>query len=191
MKTAREYAADYRQIAKNLGLTGDSVEMLAQMLAHFTYTNEVDSVSMVNEASLERAVLDNSKIQHCVEACYSVYRGNCPRIALTFKPTRYYEWSPFQKILSGNSHSLWYLGYQDTSSGQWNYSQIGIAPRNSGTVTVLCLLASTEIVREYVVTDKNRYYVDLLELRYSGILGRLDCRDSGPGYPRVWSPSVR
>ena len=56
MKTAKEYASEYRQIASNLGMRGDSVELLVQMLAHFTYTNEIDNLTTINEASLERAI---------------------------------------------------------------------------------------------------------------------------------------
>ena len=76
MKSLQDYIDIYREIANNLQLTGDSVELLVQMMANATYISEVEQVSFANEASLERATLMNSKIQHCVNLMYSVFRGN-------------------------------------------------------------------------------------------------------------------
>ena len=52
MKSLQDYIDIYREIADNLQLTGDSVELLVQMMANATYISEVEQVSFANEASL-------------------------------------------------------------------------------------------------------------------------------------------
>ena len=76
MRTLQDYISIYREVAQNLGIGGDSVEVLVQLLANASYINEVENISYVQEASLERATLENSKIQHCMNNMYSVFRGN-------------------------------------------------------------------------------------------------------------------
>ena len=91
MKSLQDYRDLYRSIASNLNLQGDSVEVLVQMLANASYISEVENVAYVQEASLEKAVLMNSKIQHCMNDMYSVFRGSCPRVILRFHPTKYFS----------------------------------------------------------------------------------------------------
>ena len=73
MKSIQDYISIYRDIADNLEITGDSVEVLVQLLAQWSYLNENELVNYVNESSLETAQLTNSKIQHCVDSVYSVF----------------------------------------------------------------------------------------------------------------------
>lgn len=181
MKTAREYASEYREIAKNLGMQGDSTELLIQMLSHFTYTNEVENIAYANEASLERALLGNSKIQHCVEVMYSVFRGRCPRVIFRFRPTKFFDFGVYDRIVSLGSFGLYYLGYLGTgssgSAGQglydaslgeagglkFTYAPVTIQPSSGGYVTILCLLATKTIESEFTLSDLNKYYVDIPE----------------------------
>ena len=111
MKSLQEYLEIYRSIARNLNLRGDSVEMLSQMLANATFISEVEHIAYSQEASLERATLMNSKIQHCMNEMYSVFRGSCPRVILRFKANVAFEWNVFDEISSSNSFSVYYLGY--------------------------------------------------------------------------------
>jgi len=180
MKTAREYASEYREIAKNLGMQGDSTELLIQMLSHFTYTNEVENIAYANEASLERALLGNSKIQHCVEVMYSVFRGRCPRVIFRFRPTKFFDFGVYDRIVSLGSFGLYYLGYLGTSEGtagqglydaslgaagglKFTYAPVTIQPSEGGYVTILCLLATKTIESEFTLSDLNKYYVDIPE----------------------------
>ena len=87
MRSLQDYIDIYKNIAKNLNLQGDSVEVLAQMLANASYISEVENITYAQEASLEKATLMNSKIQHCMNDMYSVFRGSCPRVIIKFKPT--------------------------------------------------------------------------------------------------------
>ena len=45
MKSLQDYIKLFRGIADNLQLTGDSVELLVQMLANATYSSEVEQIS--------------------------------------------------------------------------------------------------------------------------------------------------
>ena len=180
MKTAREYASEYREIAKNLGMQGDSTELLIQMLSHFTYTNEVENIAYANEASLERALLGNSKIQHCVEVMYSVFRGRCPRVIFRFRPTKFFDFGVYDRIVSLGSFGLYYLGYLGTSEGvagqglydaslgeagglKFTYAPVTIQPSEGGYVTILCLLATKTIESEFTLSNLNKYYIDIPE----------------------------
>ena len=113
MRTLQDYISIYREVAQNLGIGGDSVEVLVQLLANASYINEVENISYVQEASLERATLENSKIQHCMNNMYSVFRGNCPRVILKFKTGKYLSFQPYDKVVSSNNFNLYYLGYLD------------------------------------------------------------------------------
>ena len=181
MKTAKEYAAQFREIAAGLGLQGDSVEMLVQMLAHFTYSNEIESIAMANEASLERALLPNSKIQHCDEIMYSVHRGCCPRIILRFRPTRFFEFGLFDPVITSNNFTLYYLGYQggsweaatgsyecslftEDSGLKFTYAPVVIQPSDEGFVTICCLLARERVQKiDRRLTIDNNYYIDIID----------------------------
>jgi len=48
---------------------------------------------------------------------YSVYRGNCPRVILRFRPTSYFDLKPFDTIAVGNNYKVYYLGYWTGSEG--------------------------------------------------------------------------
>lgn len=177
MKTAKEYLKEYREIASSLGLRGDSVELLSQLLAHFTYTNEVENLAYTLEGSLERALQPNSKIQLCVEQMYSVFRGRCPRVILRFRPTKFFDLDLFERVATGPAYSLYYLGYvgsegidspgalysDNTGSMNFIYSPVTIPPTETGYVTIICLMASEIIERDFTVSEKNTYYLDIPE----------------------------
>ena len=113
MRSLQDYREIYRQVAQSLGYSGDSVELLIQLLANATYIEEVENISYMNEASLDKAVLMNSKIQKCMDLMYSVYRGNCPRVIIQFHPNRYLSWKPYDEIASSSNFKVFYLGYID------------------------------------------------------------------------------
>ena len=113
MNSKQDYINIYRKIATGLDLYGDSAELLIQLLAESTYISEVEHVVYMQEASLEKSTLLNSKIQHCMNDMYSVFRGSCPRIIFQFIPTKYFDLKPFDELVVGNGFKVYYLGYWD------------------------------------------------------------------------------
>lgn len=115
MNNLKTYIQRYDKIIKNLGYTGASAEILRQLLANASYINEVEHASYMVESSLEKATLLNSKIQHCVDLMYSVFRGSCPRIIFKIKPNKYTTLRPYDKLISSNNFDVIYLDYYKSS----------------------------------------------------------------------------
>lgn len=111
MKNLQDYIDKYNEIAENLGYKGDSIDVLVQLLANASYISEIETISYAQEASLEKASLMNSKIQHCMNVMYSVFRGSCPRVLMKIKPTKYLTLSPYNLIQNSTNFSVYYLGY--------------------------------------------------------------------------------
>ena len=111
MRNLQDYINKYYTIAQNLGYTGDSIEVLVQLLANASYISEVENVAYLQESSLEKSSLINSKIQHCMDNMYSVFRGLCPRVVMKIRPTSYLTLKTFDLIQQSSSFSVYYLGY--------------------------------------------------------------------------------
>lgn len=111
MRNLQDYINKYYTIAQNLGYTGDSIEVLVQLLANASYISEVENVAYLQESSLEKSSLINSKIQHCMDNMYSVFRGLCPRVVMKIRPTSYLTLKPFDLIQQSSSFGVYYLGY--------------------------------------------------------------------------------
>ena len=111
MRNLQDYINKYYTIAQNLGYTGDSIEVLVQLLANASYISEVENIAYLQESSLEKSSLINSKIQHCMDNMYSVFRGLCPRVVMKIRPTSYLTLKPFDLIQQSSSFSVYYLGY--------------------------------------------------------------------------------
>ena len=181
MRSLQDYRNIYREIAQSLGYRGDSVELLVQLLANATYIEEVENITYMQEASLERATLMNSKIQHCVNEMYSVFRGSCPRVLLHVKPTKYQVFKPYQEIASSSNFKVYYLGSISESDmasivSEWNAGKepIGISEgiRNNiltvnpilpDTYYIYGFIAETVVQKEYTIDENNKYYFDIPE----------------------------
>lgn len=178
MRTLQNYRDIYREISDNLGLQGDSVEMLIQLLAQASYISEVENIAYAQESSLEKATLINSKIQHCMNDMYSVFRGSCPRVILNFRPTKYFSFNIFDKIISSNTFSVYYLGYyngtQETNGEDYAsrvaieegfvYGPTTIPPAlGDETYTIIGLLCKETKEESWVLDKNNTFYVDCLE----------------------------
>lgn len=149
MKSIQEYRSIYREIASNLGIQGDSVELLVQLLAQHSYINEVENVSYLKESSIESATTMNSKIQHCMDNMYSVYRGLCPRIVFRFIPTQSFSFIKHREVAVSSNFSLYYLGYKPKevdSEGNTVYKEDG-----------------TPVFKDYYNYDSCTIYPDLIE----------------------------
>ena len=168
MKSLSDYTKILRDTATNLNLHGESVEMVVQMLANALYISEVEHVSYSQEASLERATQENSKIQHCVNQMYSVYRGANPRVILNIKSSKIFEFKTHQEIIKSNNYKVYYLGYYDHDLGVTKYSDLTIYPDNSA--TIIGLMARDIISRSWTVGEENSYYYTIPESDLSGDL---------------------
>jgi len=178
MRSLQDYRNIYSEIAGNLNLQGASVELLIQFLAQASYIGEVENVSYVEEASLEKASLLNSKIEHCMNEMYSVYRGSCPRVMLNIVPSKYFTFSPFDEIVTSNSFKIYYLGYLSTTGETTKktgtdavaleegfvYGPISIPPSLNGeSYTIIGLLASETVEKDWTLNENNTYYVQTEE----------------------------
>lgn len=175
MKSLQDYINTYRGIANKLNLRGESTELLVQMLANASYISEVENIAYSQEASFERATLINSKIQHCIDNMYSVFRGSCPRIVIKINALKYLSLKRFDEIMSSNSFKVYYLGYfradrvvnpetekiEYKDSGEFVYSDISINPGE--TVTIICLLSKEIYETSRTISSSNTGYFDCLE----------------------------
>lgn len=166
MKSPQDYINIYRSLAMKLGIQGDSSEILVQLLANASYIGEVENMSYAREASLEKASLMNSKIQHCMDEMYSVYRGACPRVLLNITPLKHFTFKVWDELISSNGFKIYYLGYWD--GNEKHTDQAALAGFNQGPVTLLPgkkttlvgLLAKETSEMSYVLSDYNTWYVE-------------------------------
>lgn len=145
MRNLQDYINKYYTIAQNLGYTGDSIEVLVQLLANASYISEVENVAYLQESSLEKSSLINSKIQHCMDNMYSVFRGLCPRVVMKIRPTSYLTLKPFDLIQQSSSFSVYYLGYYkliqpNSNNGSSNSSK---SVRDSNVISSSIISASS------------------------------------------------
>jgi len=173
MKSLQDYINTYRSIASKLNIKGDSSELLIQLLANASYISEVENIAYTQEASFERASLMNSKIQHCIDNMYSVFRGTCPRMVLKIKPNKMFTFNTFDEIMVSNSFKVYYLGYYngkdtDEIKGEYSYmngfdlNSITLSP-SSGEKIILCFLAKETVDKEWLLNESNTLFVNCLE----------------------------
>ena len=178
MRSLQNYVDIYRTIANNNNLVGDSVEMIVQLLAQASYISEVENVSYVQEASLEKAKLMNSKIQRCMDEMYSVFRGTCPRVILNIRPKSFFTFNMFDEIIKSNSFKVYYLGiyedeepdaYEETSGADqvaildgFKYGTATIAPTTdeNKSYKILGLIASEVSDVAWQVSKTRNYYFE-------------------------------
>ena len=185
MKSRQDYINTYREIAEGLNIYGDTAEILIQLLAESTYISEVENAVYMQEASLEKAGLMNSKIQHCMDDMYSVFRGSCPRVILRFHPTKFFDLKPFDELVVSSGFKIYYLGYLDEKGETGAEPETEITalmegfqygpkvippgliynPEEEGyeVYTVIGLLAKDFIQRSYTTDINNSYYVECSE----------------------------
>lgn len=182
MKSLQEYRTIYRNIAQNLGYRGDSVELLVHLLANATYIEEVENISYALESSLEKAHLDNSKIQHCMDLMYSVYRGSCPKVYIKIKAGKLKTLTPYSEIATSSNFSVYFLGYYndwDEETGKEKGSKVNgfldgfelvtdslnIVP---GETYILCgFISKKPYYQVSTINYTNTYYIDLGESNLS------------------------
>lgn len=175
MRSLQDLTDIFREVAKKQNIQGDSAEVLIQLLANAAYISEVENIAYAQEASLEKATLINSKIQHCMNEMYSVFRGSCPRVLIKFKPTKYFSFNVFDEIVSSNNFKVYYLGYYGSTPGDrvmtgassiaieedFVYAPVTIPPAlGDETYTIIGLLAKETVQKNWSLNKSNTYYVD-------------------------------
>lgn len=188
MKSLSDYTKILRDTATNLNLHGESVEMVVQMLANALYISEVEHVAYTQEASLERSTLENSKIQHCVNQMYSVYRGANPRVILNFRASKLFTFKPHQEIIKSNNYKVYYLGYFNETDKTIRYSDLTIYPDT--TVTIIGILSQDTVSVDWTSTSDNPYYYTLTESDLSGDL-YLDVSGKRTDVTRIFSDHLK
>ena len=159
MNSVTQKVEKLRSIASSLGLQGESVEAIIQMLGYALHTSEVEHIAYTQEASLERATEVNSKIQHCVNMMYSVFRGSNPRVIITFSPQKRFTFNPGDLVAKTSTFSAYYLGYWDDVEGEFIESGITIYPGGlSYTKTILCVLSQYELTDTWKIDTGNLFY---------------------------------
>ena len=151
MKSLSDYTKILRDTATNLNLHGESVEMLVQMLANALYISEVEHITYSQEASLERASLENSKIQHCVDNMYSVFRGTCPRVMMKIKPSKYITLNPYDLMVTSNNFNIYYLGY---------YKVTAPGEKESATRSTTSITSTTSAIGTSKIIDTTDVSID-------------------------------
>lgn len=176
MRSLQQYREIYRKIADSLGYQGDSVELLVQLLANATYIEEVENISYMNEASFDKAVLMNSKIQKSMDLMYSVYRGNCPRVIIACRVNKFLQFEPYQKIAESSNFKLYYLGtlrgedfineQGDGTRVNWldyvNYSQCLLIPDKTRVIYIVGFISSEDPISssEIMISEStNDYFI--------------------------------
>lgn len=182
MKSLQEYRQIYRTIAQNLGYRGDSVELLVHLLANATYIEEVENISYMEESSLEKSHLVNSKIQHCMDLMYSIYRGSCPRVYIKFRANKIKTLTPYSEIATSSNFSVYFLGYygpvteenheagngvdEDGNTENLGFSEgftfnsdLHLAPDQ--TYIICGFISKSPINKTVDITYDNPYYIDL------------------------------
>lgn len=180
MRSLQQYREIYREIAQSLGYRGDSAELLIQLLANATYIEEVETINYALESSLSSASLMNSKIKQSMDFMYSVYRGNCPRVILCFRPTKYMELSMFDEIATSSNFKVYYLGYYETAGTSTESSDskdplaydegvvyasksfLPITDSNADPIIILGFISPTKYDTDttWTVSATNQYYVE-------------------------------
>lgn len=195
MRSLSDYKDKYREIASNLNLQGESVDLLVNLLANASYIEEVENITYARESMLETASFMNSKIVHCMNQMYSVFRGSCPRVIMRFKPDRALNFNLFNEISVSNNFKIYYLGYYDETSENKNtegtesiavdegfvYAPLSINVSDIASdksFIIIGLLAKEEVDMEWTIDSSNPYYVnctasDLSNDMYAKISGEL------------------
>lgn len=159
MNSVTQKVEKLRSIASSLGLQGESVEAIIQMLGYALHTSEVEHVAYTQEASLERATEVNSKIQHCVNMMYSVYRGQNPRVIMTFSPQKRFTFNPGDLVAKASTFSAYYLGYWDEESSEFIESGITLYPGGERYFkTIICVISQYEVQDTWKISSDNLFY---------------------------------
>ena len=133
MISKEELRENLVQIASNNGISGESVDLLIDLITYSKYHEQFEIVNAIQENNLSTARLINSKIRMCMNVMYPVYRGKNARVKLNFINNTLINKNKFDILYSSNTFKV----YAENSinltpsidsgiSGVNKYSLIGI-----------------------------------------------------------------
>ena len=157
MISKEELRENLVQIASNNGISGESVDLLIDLITYSKYHEQFEIVNAIQENNLSTARLINSKIRMCMNVMYPVYRGKNARVKLNFINNTLINKNKFDILYSSNTFKV----YAENSinltpsidsgiSGVNKYSLIGILSKKD-------LQESTRTVRANEI-----YYLDFI-----------------------------
>lgn len=157
MISKEELRENLVQIASNNGISGESVDLLIDLITYSKYHEQFEIVNAIQENNLSTARLINSKIRMCMNVMYPVYRGKNARVKLNFINNTLINKNKFDILYSSNTFKV----YAENSinltpsidsgiSGVNKYSLIGILSKKD-------LQESTRTVK-----DNEVYYLDFI-----------------------------
>lgn len=157
MISREQIKANLQKIAENYGYSGESTEMIIDMLTYLSYHNQIEILNATQESSLSTAKLINSKIVQCMSVMYSVYRGKNAKVKLHFRNNTLIKKNRLDLIYESNSFKL----YTD--------SVLSLEPSTIGSdgkeilYTIECIFAKdTKFVTEVEVTEQNKFFIDAI-----------------------------
>lgn len=140
-----------KSIAENNNLTGESVDLLIDLIAYAMYTEQFNIMTAIQENNLSTAKLMNSKIRSCMNVMYPVYRGRNARVKLLINTTQYLNKSKFDVLYSSNTFKL----YAEDS--------LTISPTLDKPVAITGILCKTPLYENtFTIDTSNRYYIDFM-----------------------------
>ena len=156
MISKEEIKEELYRIAKNYNLKGDAVEYVTDVVTFLFFYNQVGIANAVQESSLETAKLLNSKIKACMNNFYSVYRGRNARIELNFKANTLIDFKKFDQIYATHSFFL----YAEEAIYRSQYSVAPVIGKDRLPIGIFCKSQKYEL--ELTITNKNKYYIDVV-----------------------------
>lgn len=107
MKTYSEILQDLQDIQNELKLEGDAVEINKRIAAYVYYHTQIDITNAIRESSINSAYLMNSKIEHCMDNMYSVFRGTNPILTLNLILNAELGYDKFDLVYNSNTFKLY------------------------------------------------------------------------------------
>lgn len=162
MKTYADILNDLQNIQDEMKLEGDAVEINKRIAAYVYYHQQIDIVNAIRESSINSAYLMNSKIEHCMDNMYSVFRGTNPILTMNLILNAEFGYDKFDLVYNSNTFKLY---------AKEVISQHPTLPNLNGTYTPISvdfIVSSAEKITYCPADDENLlddkkwpYYIDI------------------------------
>ena len=155
MISREELRENLVQIASNNGISGESVDLLIDLITYSKYHEQFEIINAIQENNLSTAKLLNSKIRMCMNVMYPVYRGKNARVKLNFINNTLINKSKFDLLYSSNTFKV----YTENSLNLTPSIDSGISGVNK--YSVIGILSTSDLQESTKTIKANEiYYVD-------------------------------
>lgn len=155
MKNLKEIESQFREIATSNNLTGDSTELIIKLLAYNNYESSISARISLLESLPNRAVNENSKIEHAVNNMYSVYRGKNAQLSVKARVTGTLSLKRLQEVYS-DKYNKFYYSHLVTDTGE---TIVGDYDLIYGQTYTLFLIKGEEVLTETLSVDTDNLYL--------------------------------